>query len=388
MLKVICGILPNINNEKYLNLIKAKHPLIDSKDAVAVDICIGKDYSSLIITGPNTGGKTVTLKTAGLLTAMACSGLAIPADENSSIYIFDNIFVDIGDEQSIQESLSTFSGHMSKIIKISSKATQNSLILLDELCSGTDPIEGANLALAILEYFQNIGSTCLVTTHYQEIKNYALVTEGFENASCEFDVENLKPTYKLLIGVPGKSNAFAISKKLGLNDKILNRAKEFMKDEHISIEQLLKNIYDDKIKIENQKEESSKNLNQIELLRKSLEKENDNKNKEREDLISKSKEEAKEIILSAKEDANNTLKELNEIYAQIKELKDIDLNNLSDSKIASIVRNNFNSESIKKANKISNSLNDKLKNLNVIDVKKQNDSTNITIKDLKVRNEN
>lgn len=383
------GILPLINDERKINLIKAKHPLIDSKTVVPIDISIGENYSSLIITGPNTGGKTVSLKTVGLLTAMACSGLAIPADENSSLYVFDNIFVDIGDEQSIQESLSTFSGHMSKIIKISSKATSNSLILLDELCSGTDPIEGANLALAILEYFYNIGATSIVTTHYQEIKNFALVTNGFENASCEFDVEKLKPTYKLLIGIPGKSNAFAISKKLGLNEKILDRAKAFMNDEHVSVEELLKNIYDDKIEIEKQKEETSKNLNQIELLRKSLEKENAKKLAEHEDLLQKSKEEAKKIILSAKEDANFTLKELNEIYSQMKQFKDLNLDDLSDSQIAYIVRNSFNYDNIKKANELSSSLNKTLNSLSFENEnnKLNNNSSNINLKELKPRND-
>ena len=372
--------MPNINDKKEINLVKAKHPLLDIKTAIPIDVCIGKNYKSLIITGPNTGGKTVTLKTVGLLTLMACSGLAIPAEENSSIYVFDNIFVDIGDEQSIQESLSTFSGHMSKIIKISKKATKNSLILLDELCSGTDPVEGANLALAILEYFYNVGALTIATTHYQEIKNYALVTNGFENASCEFDVENLKPTYKLLIGIPGKSNAFAISKKLGLDEKILIKAKEFMKDEHISIEELLKNIYDDKLEIENKKEEISKNLNQIELLRKTLEKENNNKLKEQEEAVNKSKEEAKNIILSAKEEANFTLKEINEIYSKMKDFKDLDLNNLTDKEIASIVKNNFKTENIKKANNLSLNLNNSLKNLSNEQII---ENTSFNINDLK-----
>ena len=268
--KAICGSLPTISDSKNINLINAKHPLINSDVVVPINICVGQDYNSLIITGPNTGGKTVTLKTVGLLSAMFYSGLAIPADENSSIYVFDNIFVDIGDEQSIQESLSTFSGHMSKIVKISSSVTENSLVLLDELCSGTDPIEGANLALAILEYFYKIGAITLATTHYQEIKNFALVTPGFENASCEFDIENLKPTYKLLIGAPGKSNAFAISKKLVLDKTIIDRAKSFMNSKDISIEELLKKIYNDKLQIEKEKDEISKNLNQIEILRKYL----------------------------------------------------------------------------------------------------------------------
>jgi len=271
--KTMEAICPILNDEKYIDLKKARHPLIEKDKVVPIDISIGKTYSSLIITGPNTGGKTVSLKTTGLLTLMACSGLFIPVEENSSIYVFDNVFADIGDEQSIQESLSTFSAHMTNIVNITKQATQNSLILIDELGSGTDPIEGACLAISILEYFYKLGAITLTTTHYAEIKNYALVTDGFENASSAFDLENLKPTYKLLIGIPGKSNAFAISKKLGLSNDILNRAQKLLKDDDISIEELLKNIYDDKLIIENEKIEIIKNKNQIEDLRKSLEKE-------------------------------------------------------------------------------------------------------------------
>ena len=207
----IKGITPTINDTKYVNLIKARHPLIDASSVVPITISIGQDYSLLIITGPNTGGKTVSLKTVGLLEAMACSGLNIPAEEKSSIYVFDEIFADIGDDQSIADSLSTFSSHMKNISNIVNTATPESLILVDELGSGTDPLEGANLAISILEYFKNKNILTLATTHYQELKKYALVTEGVQNASVEFDIENLKPTYKLLIGIPGKSNAFAIT---------------------------------------------------------------------------------------------------------------------------------------------------------------------------------
>ena len=355
--------LPNINEVKEVSLLKACHPLISKDSVVPVDILIGKDYTSLIITGPNTGGKTVCLKTCGLLLLMAYSGLFIPADEKSSIYVFDNVFADIGDEQSIQESLSTFSAHMVNIISILKNATSNSIILVDELGSGTDPIEGSNLAISILEYFHKLGSITLATTHYQEIKNYALVTDGFENASSEFDIENLKPTYKLLIGIPGKSNAFAISKKLGLPEDILNRAKSLLKDEDINIEELLKNIYDDKVLIENQKDEIQKNLNQIEILRKSLEQEKLLQKENENQKLEKSKVEAQNILLTAKENANNIIKELNSLYENLKELESLDISKLTDNEIASFVRIHFKKDSLKKANKLRSNLNVSFNNI-------------------------
>ncbi len=299
--KSMDAICPILNDNKQINLKKARHPFIDKEKVVPVDIMLGDSYSSLIITGPNTGGKTVTLKTTGLLTLMACSGLFIPAEEESSLYVFDNVFADIGDEQSIQESLSTFSAHMTNIINIIRKATSNSLILIDELGSGTDPIEGSSLAISILEYFHKLGCLTLTTTHYPEIKNYALVTDGFENASSAFDIENLKPTYQLLIGIPGKSNAFAISKKLGLSEDILNRAQSLLKDDDISIEELFKNIYDDKLIIEKEKEEIKKNKSQVETLRKSLEQEKNKQIEAKQNQIEKAKQDAKNILLSEKD---------------------------------------------------------------------------------------
>ena len=355
--KSINAICPIVNDNKYINLVKARHPLIDKDKVVPIDVEIGKNYSSLIITGPNTGGKTVTLKTVGLLTLMACSGLFIPAEEKSSIYVFDNVFADIGDEQSIEESLSTFSSHISNVVYIINNSTSDSLVLLDELGSGTDPIEGASLAISILEHFHNIGAITFATTHYPEIKNYALVTDGFENASSDFDIENLKPTYKLLIGIPGKSNAFAISKKLGISNDILDRAKSFLKDDEISIEELLKNIYDDKLIIETEKDEIIKNKNQIELLRKSLEQDKNSQKSLNEDKIEKAKIEAKNLLLEAKEEANSTIKELDILYNNLKDFEEIDFENWSDTQIANFVKNHFKKGTLKQANLYRNKLN-------------------------------
>ena len=327
--KRINGIRPIITDSKEITLLGARHPLIDKKVVVPIDISIGKDYSSLLITGPNTGGKTVALKTVGLFCLKAYSGILLPANENSSLYVFDNIFADIGDEQSIQDSLSTFSSHMINIIDILKESTSNSLILLDELGSGTDPVEGASLAISILEHFYNIGALTICTSHYPELKKYALTHEGFENASSDFDIENLCPTYKLLIGIPGKSNAFAISKKLGLSEDILNRAKTFLKEDDISIENLLKSIYDDKLSIEKEKEKIEKNSNQIVNFWKSLERDNSKLNKEAENILSDAKIKAREILLDAKDEVNDIIKELN--------------NEKTDLKKANALRNKLNS---------------------------------------------
>lgn len=305
------AITPIINDEKEINLINARHPLIDKNKVVPISVNIGNTFSVLLITGPNTGGKTVTLKTIGLLSCMACSGLNIPADEHSSIYVFDEIYTDIGDDQSISDSLSTFSSHMTNIVEITKKVTQNSLVLVDELGSGTDPIEGANLAISILEFFKNKKCITIATTHYQELKQYALVTNDFENASVEFDVNTLSPTYKLLVGIPGKSNAFAISKKLGLSDNIINKAKSLMSSDAVNIEELLKTIYDDKSLIEKEKEEIQKQLNQINLLHKSLERDNSLLKQQELDLINNAKIKARNILLDAKEEATNIIKQLN-----------------------------------------------------------------------------
>ena len=338
---------PIINEEKYINLVNAWHPLLDKSKAVKNTIPIGKDYKSLIITGPNTGGKTVTLKTAGLLVLMAMSGLHITAKENSSIYIFDNIFADIGDEQSIATSLSTFSSHMTNIANILNTATSESFILIDELGSGTDPIEGSSLAISILESLNKLDAITLSTTHYPEIKHFALVTDNFENASVEFDIDTLSPTYKLLLGVPGTSNAFVISKKLGISDKIINRAKDFINNDNVNIEELLNNIYEDKRTIEKEKENILKNSKEIEILKSSLETDLSELKEKEKILIEKAKNEARDILLSAKEDANEIIKQLE------------------------------NSQNSKSANEIRNNLNKKIDNLKASDVVKTNENNTL-----------
>ena len=346
--KAISGITPIINTKKEIHLINARHPLIDSHKVVPISLELGKDFSSLLITGPNTGGKTVTLKTVGLLTCMACSGLNIPADELSSIFVFDNIFADIGDDQSIADSLSTFSSHMTNIVEITKQANENSLILVDELGSGTDPVEGANLAIAILDYFKNLGSLTIATTHYQELKKYALVTAGFENASVEFDIETLSPTYKLLIGVPGKSNAFEISQKLGLNTSIIEKAKSLMSSNDVQFEELLKNIYDNQLSIEKEKEKIEADSKEISLLKEKLQKQNIEKEKQEKEIINTAKTKARNILLEAKEDANEIIKELS---------------NATNSKEVNTLRNSLNTKinAIKLEKTTSNTVDDSKK---------------------------
>ncbi|MBR0490630.1 MAG: endonuclease MutS2 [Clostridia bacterium] len=322
--KALQATMPVINNNKFIDLKNVKHPLIPQEKAVPINLSIGKDFSSLIITGPNTGGKTVTLKTAGLICLMACSGLNIPADEGSSIYVFDNIYADIGDDQSIADSLSTFSSHILNIVDILKNATSNSLILVDELGSGTDPLEGANLAISILEHFKNLNALTIATTHYQELKKYALANDGFENASVEFDIETLSPTYKLLIGIPGKSNAFEISKKLGIDNSIIERAKNLLNSDDIKFEAIMKNIYDDKIQIEKEKQEISNKLDEAERLRNSIKNDISAKEQKAKEIIDNAKIEARKILLNAKEDVNEMIKQATNASSK-------DLNNIRNS---------------------------------------------------------
>jgi mutS2 protein len=301
---------PKIDADGELKLISARHPLIEYKKAVPVDIRIGGDYRTLIITGPNTGGKTVSLKTAGLLVMMAQSGLHIPASHASTLPIFGEVFADIGDEQSIEQSLSTFSSHMKNIVSIIDKASYDSLVLVDELGAGTDPTEGAALAIAILERFYDSGALTMATTHYNELKKYALATSGVENAAMEFDVETLTPTYRLLIGVPGKSNAFEISKKLGLSESVIERASEHIKHGDMEFENVISSIEDDKRKAAADRLDAESMRAEIEERLKKLEEKEKAISEKRADIISEAKREARELLRETKSAVKDVQKDL------------------------------------------------------------------------------
>ena len=301
---------PKIDTDGELRLISARHPLIEYKKAVPVDIRIGGDYRTLIITGPNTGGKTVSLKTAGLLVMMAQSGLHIPASHASTLPIFGEVFADIGDEQSIEQSLSTFSSHMKNIVSIIDKASYDSLVLVDELGAGTDPTEGAALAIAILERFYDSGALTMATTHYNELKKYALATSGVENAAMEFDVETLTPTYRLLIGVPGKSNAFEISKKLGLSESVIERATEHIKHGDMEFENVISSIEDDKRKAAADRLDAESMRAEIEERLKKLEEKEKAISEKRADIIAEAKREARELLRETKSAVKDVQKDL------------------------------------------------------------------------------
>ena len=304
---------PKIDRDGELRLISARHPLIEYKKAVPVDIRIGGDYRTLIITGPNTGGKTVSLKTAGLLVMMAQSGLHIPASHASTLPIFGEVFADIGDEQSIEQSLSTFSSHMKNIVSIIDKASYDSLVLVDELGAGTDPTEGAALAIAILERFYDSGALTMATTHYNELKKYALATSGVENAAMEFDVETLTPTYRLLIGVPGKSNAFEISKKLGLSESVIERATEHIKHGDMEFENVISSIEDDKRKAAADRLDAESMRAEIEERLKKLEEKEKAISEKRADIIAEAKREARELLRETKSAVKDVQKDLRKL---------------------------------------------------------------------------
>ena len=304
------AIEPILNEEKNINIKNGRHPLLDTDKVVPNNIYLGEDFDTLVITGPNTGGKTVTIKTIGLFALMTQSGLHIPADYGSSMCVYDNIFADIGDEQSIEQSLSTFSSHMTKIVGILNEVTSDSLVIFDELGAGTDPVEGAALAIAILEDVNMAGAKCIATTHYSELKNYALTKDRVENAAVEFDVNTLSPTYKLLIGVPGKSNAFEISRKLGLRDDIIDRAKEFINTDNIELEDVLQNVEKNRIKIEQEKEEAEKLKKEIEEVKAEYDRKLEKLSISKEKMMEKARAEAFSITRQAKEEADNILKEL------------------------------------------------------------------------------
>ena len=308
--------IAEIRNDGKIKLVKARHPLIDKDKVVPTNIELGYNFDTLVITGPNTGGKTVAIKTLGLMTLMIMSGLMIPTSDGSEVSVFGNVLVDIGDEQSIEQSLSTFSGHMTNIVSILEKTDERSLVLVDELGAGTDPVEGAALAVAIIEKMREKGARVAATTHYPEIKMYALETEGVENGCCEFDVSTLKPTYRLLIGVPGRSNAFAISSRLGLQDDIIDRAKELVSTENTRFEDVVSKLEATRQQMEEAKFEAENNKKETEKIRKEIEKHRETLEKEKEKEIQKAREEAQSIVKNVTAKSQKIIDELDKIIKE------------------------------------------------------------------------
>ncbi|MDO4374410.1 MAG: endonuclease MutS2 [Clostridia bacterium] len=311
------AVMPRLNRNNYVRIVRGRHPLIPADRVVPIDIWIGRDYRSLIITGPNTGGKTVTLKIVGLFALMVQSGIFVPANEGSEFPVFEHIYADIGDEQSIEQSLSTFSSHMKNIVGILDKADENSLVLLDELGAGTDPIEGAALAMSILEELNDRHCICVSTTHYSEIKAFAMTHEGMENASMEFDIDRLCPTYRLYIGIPGKSNAFEISSRLGLPNSIIDKAKGFLKGEDVRFEDIISSAQSQHRIAEEERKMAEEARAELEKLRADAERERRKLDEDRNRLQAKAKEDAKRIVADTK-------REMEKLIVEIRSIKDID----------------------------------------------------------------